>query len=1058
MNGQRPGQPGTAPWWALGLNLVERLTAAPVAQGGQGDAHGRLDEWRTVFDQHDPTGFERRLAQSGLDESGLLALLTETPDALADRATAPAWARFVDTALAAEPVAADRHEIDPQDSGLSDWEVDFAHVLAPLVAEVDRQLRAAAGADLECAVTGMIRQLRRTLARLAARTFVLELNLARISGTLNGRTPQDRFTVFVRRLADRSNLRALFTEYPVLGRLVGETCRQSTEAGVELMTRLRSDRTRIVGTIFAGVDPGPLVAVEPTGGDLHERGRFVALLRFDSGRTVVYKPRPLDMHHHFGELVAWYDGKLDGIGLRTVQAVRGDRYGWLEFVEPESCGAAAEVAVFYRRLGALLALLYAVDGVDMHYENLIAAGDQPVLVDVETLLHPVLARPVTAGQDPAAALVAHSVLRVGLLPASVIGDLGSADISGLGGDGTLGEGSYPSEGVGWDGTRTDTMRLRRRPVKFVSASNRPRLNGVDADPAAYQSDLLHGFRTGYRALMSAKDELVARLARFGADAMRVLVRPTRLYANVLDESAHPDVLRDALDRDKVFDLLWVDSLPDRLRARLIAHEIADLWAGDIPTFSGRPDSRDLWTSAGRRIPDALDRTGLHAAEAKIDALSPADQQRQEWLIAASFAAYGKPATHTAASLAAGPIRAREADQADPEIFLAAAKRIGDDLVASAVPGHGRVNWLGMEIVEDHHWVIMPAGAGLADGYSGIALFLAQLAGRTGDERYRDVARRAIDPVADLIEVFAAQPDLADEVGVGGYHGLGGIAYALSGLSDLLDDPDLLVATARTIDVMAAMNEGLDQSVATGRAGGLAAVLAVWQRTGLTSARDLAYRYADSLLSDWRTAHAHTYAGNSTVDRSGDRSGFARGLAGVGWALSRFTTVLGGEHYRNAGHAAIVRDLGSLPAKDAGWCTGLAGVATASAAAYKHRTGTDLDLLVRAIAHHGPIGDMSLCHGELGVLEALGVMETVRDEASAEKHRRTASFAASLQENGPVCGTPAAVPTPGMLTGLAGIGHGLLRLACPTRIPSVLRLDTQTTASITTATTSTTTTM
>jgi hypothetical protein len=34
----------------------------------------------------------------------------------------------------------------------------------------------------------------------------------------------------------------------------------------------------------------------------------------------------------------------------------------------------------------------------------------------------------------------------------------------------------------------------------------------------------------------------------------------------------------------------------------------------------------------------------------------------------------------------------------------------------------------------------------------------------------------------------------------------------------------------------------------------------------------------------------------------------------------------------------------------------------------------------------------------------------------------------------------AVETPGLMTGLAGIGYGLLRLAVPTRVPSVLVLE------------------
>ena len=40
---------------------------------------------------------------------------------------------------------------------------------------------------------------------------------------------------------------------------------------------------------------------------------------------------------------------------------------------------------------------------------------------------------------------------------------------------------------------------------------------------------------------------------------------------------------------------------------------------------------------------------------------------------------------------------------------------------------------------------------------------------------------------------------------------------------------------------------------------------------------------------------------------------------------------------------------------------------------------------------------------------------------------------------PLCGTQTSLASPGMMIGLAGIGHGLLRLACPERIPSVLVL-------------------
>ena len=45
-----------------------------------------------------------------------------------------------------------------------------------------------------------------------------------------------------------------------------------------------------------------------------------------------------------------------------------------------------------------------------------------------------------------------------------------------------------------------------------------------------------------------------------------------------------------------------------------------------------------------------------------------------------------------------------------------------------------MNWLGLQLVEDTRWMLLPMGGSLADGYLGVALFLAQLAelpGSTG---------------------------------------------------------------------------------------------------------------------------------------------------------------------------------------------------------------------------------------------------------------------------------------------------------------------------------------
>ncbi|MYT19655.1 type 2 lantipeptide synthetase LanM, partial [Streptomyces sp. SID7760] len=610
------------------------------------------------------------------------------------------------------------------------------------------------------------------LVRQSARTLVRELHRARTEGLLAGETPRERFADFVARLGTRQGLAALFTRHPVLGRMLGQACDQAAAATVELFARFTADRPRILTGLLDGTDPGPLVRVDLGRGDVHQGNRSVALLRFAGGATVVYKPRPLDQHVLLDRAVDWANAKVAGLGLRTPRSVRGEGYGWMEFIEHGWCSTPTELDRFYRRQGALLALLYAVDGVDMHYENVIACGDQPVLVDAETLLHAGLPAAVTCGSDPAAEALAASVYRTCLLPSLLIGENGAMDISALGGgDG----GSYPSDGLRWEGAGTDGMRLLRAPVATGAGQNRPGPQGATAGHADHRAALLEGFRAGYDAITEHRAELLGTgpadgglLARWATSPGRLIARSTRLYTTLLDESTHPDLLCDALTRDTVLAVLWTESEHDPARGRLVEDEIADLWAGDVPLFYHHPADTALKTSRGTRLEGVLPAPSLHTARAKIAAMGEVDRHDQEWIISATLAVTG-------ANLSVGGPRSTLAGPAAPVVvpepsrLLAAACGIADEIAARAVHGADRVNWLGLEQISGDHWAVLPMGGGLAQGYCGVALFLAQLGALTGAERYTALARQAVRPLPALLAALAADPGLGAAVGPGALH-------------------------------------------------------------------------------------------------------------------------------------------------------------------------------------------------------------------------------------------------------------------------------------------------
>ncbi|ADB35524.1 Lanthionine synthetase C family protein [Kribbella flavida DSM 17836] len=911
----------------------------------------------------------------------------------------PAWAEYIErsTATTHEPEAA-----------TGDWQHDLLRCLAPLLATARNDLLAAGHTG---PVTDQfLQRLGHRLLKLSARTLVLELHRARVRGDLTGATPNERFLDFTHRLAGGSELADLLAEYPVLARILGEACRQSVAAHHELLTRLAEDRELLVTTLFHGRDPGELAGVDP-GGDPHRGGRCTTVLTFADGRKVVYKPRPLDLHEHFNQIVDWLNSRT-AAALRTVRIVRRPGYGWMEFIEHAPCDDLAAVRRFYHRQGALLALLYVLDGTDMHHENLIAGGDQPVLVDVETLFHPAMASTGPLGQDPAHTALLSSVSRTALLPLMVVGEHGAADLSGIGGD----DGVAPHEVVDWADAGLDSMHLVRRAGKNQYRDNRPTLRGSVTEPRDHEVSLLAGFRSAYEAIARHRAELLGPaglLTRCSADEIRYVPRPSRIYATLLDESTHPTALHDADGHSSLLDLLW--DANQELR-QVVPSELADLWSGNIPLFTTRPQTRDVWASDGTRVPGLLRTEGLAAVEAKVAAMGEVDQDRQCWVISASLATRPAPVLHSSTATRPGLGTA----EADPEQLLAAATDIADEVMAQVLGDNGsQANWLGLELLDDHHWTILPMGAGLTNGYLGTALFLAQTGVLTGATKYCELAYDAIRPIPQVLEVLAASPDAGQTVGAG-LHGLGGISYGLSRLAELLDDSSLLSWLDLSLQLMenaASRSEGVPSYV-EGAAGGLTAVQAIGSGPRTTK---LAAQYADELLA---AVNLHL--------QQAEPAGFARGYAGIAWALGHYAAA--DSQYHHAARVAVER-AEQTTAANPGWCSGQAGTLLAGL-----RAGgpVDLDAYLRHATERPMLADLSLCHGELGAVEPL-LWLTERDHpaVAAVRRRRAGLVLAAVQQHGPQCGTPRAVPSPGLLTGLAGIGYGLLRLGFHGQIPSVL---------------------
>src|SRR5262249_2217670 len=152
--------------------------------------------------------------------------------------------------------------------------------------------------------------------------------------------------------------------------------------------------------------------------------------------------------------------------------------------------------------------------------------------------------------------------------------------------------------------------------------------------------------------------------------VRVIARGTQTYGILLRESFHPDLLRDPAGRMALFDRLQEAVEYRPCLARLIAAEREDLLRGDIPLFTTRPSSRDLWTSTNHRIENYFDEPGAALVERRVGQLCERDLERQLWIVRASLA--------TLSPRAEGPPRGG-GHRPNPS----AAKANGTDLIAAA---------------------------------------------------------------------------------------------------------------------------------------------------------------------------------------------------------------------------------------------------------------------------------------------------------------------------------------------------------------------------------------
>ncbi|HEX8411895.1 MAG TPA: type 2 lanthipeptide synthetase LanM family protein [Thermoanaerobaculia bacterium] len=1052
-----------SPRWSLAAPLTERVESwrrhgSPRLPIDQPLAEKRLERWKaqSAFAKN-PGLWDERLASAGITEDDLLYLLGETAEQVRAHSDPPRWLDVI-AATYGDGGTTPAFAWPP---GTDLDRCRFLPLVEPLIAHYQARLEDAArripGAPFTPEIArGLTSHLPDHFAPMLNRTLLVEMHILKLEEALEGDTPEARFRDFIGKLRSKPYALEILERFPVLARQIVLRLEQWLHACTELLQRLANDAAQLNG----GQPIGTLIDVYGALSDFHRQGRSVFILVFDSGFQVVYKPKPLALEAVFQQLLGWLNDRGFEPAFREAGVLdRGD-YGWMEMLHAGPSPDEAALQRFLERQGGYLALLYVLEGTDFHHENLLAVGEHPMLIDLETLFQPWLNVPDLQDPDSApGAPLRSTVLRANLLPERWWGDGNNAgvDLSGL----TATEGQLtPKPMLAATDGGLDTMRMERRRMQIPVGENRARVEGREISLSEFARSLETGFRRMYALLAANADAFVEQLDAFAGCEMRLLFRNTMHYGTVMLESFHPHALGNALDRDRLFDGLWAFHPRRPFLRELASYERADLHNGDIPLFVTYPESRDTIHWSGERLVGFFADSGLERARRKVRGLSSSDCERQVAVIRDSFDAL-RVSSH---NVGRPSYELTPSSRPTSGELLALACRAGDRVIERAFTNEREALWLTLDYRDPNGWQLVPSAPDAYLGLSGIAFFLGYLGAATGEARYTEVARKAL--VAQRLQI-AADPKLVN--GIGAFNGWGGIIYTLAHLGRLWKDDALLdeaESYAARLPKLIANDDLLDLVV--GSAGAIFSLAALADVRPSATLDRMMVACGERLLAKAEPQQRGT---GWRMPVAGDRAlaGISHGAAGIALALLRLYARTGDERFRKAAMAGVEFERSLFSAveqnwpdlragADAGidssdghhymlaWCHGAPGIGLARIAGLPWLDDADvrreIDVAVRSTIAGGFGDNHSLCHGDLGNLELLFAAARVNGDAELEERawRIAGGIADHIRKDGWLFGLPGSIETPGLMAGLAGVGYGLARLARPEAFPDVLTLE------------------
>lgn len=421
----------------------------------------------------------------------------------------------------------------------------------------------------------------------------------------------------------------IFERYIMLKSMLSNKIDEIIQLTEEILNNLFTEKSEILSTY------GNLRKVKSIvyfSGDTHD-GKMVSIVEFEAGK-LIYKPRTAYPDIAYKEVLSMVsEGYID---MKTPKVLNYEDHSWHEFITQEECKSMIDVEHFYMRAGVHLAVLYSLGSTDIHYENLIAHGEYPVIIDLETILKVTFNK---FGMSPVKNRIEDSVAATGMLP--FFSESGVIDVG--------------VSALFMEESTSNKMKMYRlvecEENDFVFREEfvtmKPRKNQLiykkgDVDPSKATEYLINGFRHTMKKKIINSETILEIFRGYSNENFRIrqLLRPTQVYYKFITSSRNPETLKDKKKYDDIFNLFINKFEAGNYGYLRVISEVEAMKKGHIPFYYTLLDSCDLYSGEGLVCENYYDLSPYKTLEERLKLLDNKSIDNQIRYIRMSIAAKG----------------------------------------------------------------------------------------------------------------------------------------------------------------------------------------------------------------------------------------------------------------------------------------------------------------------------------------------------------------------------------------------------------------------------------